>query len=96
VVPRPATTNRRNPAGARFLTLRKLTGATPNIMASNLPFLSISGGSRETPLAVAIMNTGAFFSCIREMKEPKTLLDVPPSVEFELLVPLHPFSISSL
>jgi hypothetical protein len=33
---------------------------------------------------------------IHEMKEPKTLLDVPPSVEFELLVPLPPVSISSL
>jgi hypothetical protein len=27
-VPRPATSNRRNPAGARFLPLRKPTGAT--------------------------------------------------------------------
>jgi hypothetical protein len=30
------------------------------------------------------------------MKEPKTLLDVPPSVAFELLVPLNPFSTSSI
>jgi hypothetical protein len=30
------------------------------------------------------------------MKDPKTLLDVPPSVAFEPLVPLNPFSTSSI
>jgi hypothetical protein len=41
-------------------------------------------------------DTGAFFSCIHEMKEPNTLALVPPSVEPELLVPENPFSISSI
>ena len=31
-----------------------------------------------------------------EMKLPNTLLDVPPSVALELLVPLNPFSTSSI
>src|SRR5436190_15694690 len=64
--------------------------------SSHLPFLKSSGGSWETSLAVATTNTGAFFSCIQEIKDPKTLADVPPSVEFELLLPLNPFSTSSI
>lgn len=47
-------------------------------------------------LTVATTNTGAFLSCIHDMKLPKTLLEVPPSVASELLVPLNPFSTSSI
>src|SRR6266478_7125293 len=43
-----------------------------------------------------MMNTGAFFSCIHEMNEPKTRAEVPPSVAPELLLPARPFSISSI
>src|ERR1700758_4066254 len=63
-------------------------GKSTNISSLNLPFLSISGGNWETSLAVATTNTGFFFSCIHAMQEPKTQELVPPSVAFELLVPL--------
>ena len=37
-----------------------------------------------------------FFSCIQLKNEPNTLAEVPPSVALELLVPLNPFSTSSI
>jgi hypothetical protein len=45
---------------------------------------------------VATTNTGDLFSCNQLKNEPNTLAEVPPSVVFELLVPLNPFSTSSI
>ena len=42
------------------------------------------------------MKTGDRFSCIQEINDPKTLDEVPPSVEPELRLPANPFSISSI
>src|SRR5580704_11399475 len=72
------------------------SGRSTNQSSSNLPFLSISGGSWDTSLAVATTNTALFFSCIQEMNDPNTLAEVPPSVDPELLVPAKPLSNSSI
>jgi hypothetical protein len=45
-----------------------LIGQIHKKSSANLPFLSISGGNRDTSLAVATTNTGAFFSCIPAQK----------------------------
>jgi hypothetical protein len=63
--------------------------------SSQRPLRSNSGGNWLTSLAVATTNTGAVFSAIQEMKEPKTRAEASSSVIPELLLPANPLSISS-